>query len=211
MLRFFESSHMPGKTVEFISQPELPSDIRVAVRWRQRGDTSLRGPEMGRERERREGRELIRDAIKEYLGEGHLTIRTETGGKPYARLDGQPVHISISHNPLMICGVISRHRIVGVDLESVRREVHPGLKERITHPAESDAVRDLSAIQLWTLKEAALKWCGSGLRTAMNRLCVVNGQAPNFQLELPDQRAVTLCSLRYQDHWLTVAYGSEEK
>lgn len=199
---------MPGKSLHFIRQPELPADIRIVVRWRQNDTMPLNSMVNGRERERREGRQLIKDAISEYLGTGRLTIRTEEGGKPYASLDDQPVHISISHNPWMICGVISPYRSVGVDLESIRRDVHPALKRRISHPSEDEGVHGLPALQLWTLKEAALKWCGSGLRTAMNRVCVVDARSPFFRLQLPDKRIVSLYSLRFQDHWVSVAYSA---
>src|SRR5690625_5677485 len=109
----------------------------------------------------------------------------------------------------MICGVISPHRSVVVVIESIRRDVHPGLKRRISHPSEVERVHELPALQLWTLKEAALKWCGSGLRTAMNRVCVVDARNPFCRLQLPDKRGVSLYSRRFGDRWLSVAYSAD--
>ncbi|MEX1062348.1 MAG: 4'-phosphopantetheinyl transferase superfamily protein [Balneolaceae bacterium] len=194
------------KTLEYIDHPGLPPDIWTAACVL---DVQVNSAGYGKEQRKMEktaGRKLISGIAAGKLGIETLVIDAADHQKPVAVCDGMPVHISISHSGEVLCGVVSEDRVVGIDLEKMSREINPDLKGRIIHPDESRIAENLSPLQLWTLKEASLKWSGSGLRTAMNRVCLLKKEGPRFWMKLPDGRHLELCSFNWRGYWMSVAY-----
>lgn len=195
---------------EFIDHSSIPGDIWVAVRAvGNSSDLSLSGNKREvRIEEKAAGRSLITDIVGERLGEESLKIESAENQKPFASYKGRPVQISIAHTRNMICGAVSERKRLGIDLEPVQREVDPRLRKRILHQNESKVLQNTSTLQLWTIKEAALKWLGSGLRTDMNSVHVVSAENPLFHMKFPDGRYAMVCSFEYRSHWISIAYDA---
>ncbi len=94
---------------------------------------------------------------------------------------------------------------IGVDVEPCNRNLHPRLRERICHPEEVTALSgDLCCIRMWTIKEATLKYLGTGLRMAMNKIRLdIIGE--NQFLANIDQGSILVYSFAFRDHWIAVA------
>lgn len=79
-------------------------------------------------------------------------------GRPWLRVDGRPVHVSLSRSgPHLVTAIAGRP--VGVDVEAAVIEVLP---ELVLAPGETG---DLARV--WARKEAVLKARGAGLATPM--------------------------------------------
>lgn len=99
--------------------------------------------------------------------------------------DQQDHPLSISHTrntTLLACTRTAKP--IGVDLEYHSRTVSERLMDRMLSSEEKSLseISDFPPVQIWTIKEAALKWAGTGLRTAMNTLTI----RPNNRTTLTD-------------------------
>ncbi len=205
---------MNRNRIEYIRHPAIPDDLLVGVRRNPAGEEA---PTLQRQRirERRGGRELLADMVREAWGHGAFHIEGAENSKPVGIYEGEPVEVSISHSRWLICAALSRGRRVGVDLEPLERERHPLLLKRILHPEETPDIAALDVLRLWSMKEAILKWEGSGLRMAMNRVRIVRerdddgGDDAVYLGWLPEDRSVRICSFTHLDHWLAVAWSGE--
>jgi len=195
------------KEIEFIDHTSIPDDIWVAVRDVDPGAAGSR--EVMRVREKEAGRSLIKDVVAEKLGRESLQIDSAENQKPSAIYNGNPLQISIAHTRRLICGAVSERKNIGIDLESVDRKVVNRLRKRILHKDESNDLREITTLQIWTMKEAALKWLGSGLRTGMNSICIVSAENPLFRVMFPGGKHVSISSIEHKSHWVSIAYDAE--
>lgn len=89
----------------------------------------------------------------------------DTHGKPYL-VDHPEIHFNLSHCPAgVICAL--NDRPVGIDIESVR-EYNDSLARYVMNEREMQEITasehpDVAFTRLWTMKEAVLKWKGTGL------------------------------------------------
>lgn len=124
-----------------------------------------------RERESAAAYELLAAAWHAHFSAPMPEILRETGGRPCFR--DSPVQFSLSHSGGYVCVALSDQR-VGVDLECVR-PIRNGLPARVLAPEELRQVAKLSDetaafFRFWTLKEAYLKYTGTGLRGDLRAL-----------------------------------------
>jgi 4'-phosphopantetheinyl transferase len=100
-------------------------------------------------------------------------------GKPFLR-DADAAggaSFSLSHTPGMVACAVARDAEVGIDVESVDRDVRDGdISTRFFAASETAAlarlapdIRTLRFFDLWTLKEALLKATGLGLAQSLDR------------------------------------------
>lgn len=198
----FKSNHITR-----VENPRLPDDIIVGVQVLLEDSSQPTVLQDYRKAERNVGRELIRRLVREEIGEDEFVIFGSPNQKPQGMYDGNPLNISISHVGGLIGGVISEKRVCGLDLEKTDRRVHPDLKKRILHPEEEKLVEGrIPVLQLWTIKEAALKWCGTGLRTAMSNICITDIDSPVYHAVFNDGKQTEICSFEYHQHWMSIAY-----
>lgn len=99
--------------------------------------------------------------------------------------DQQDHPLSISHTrntTLLACTRTAKP--IGIDLEYHSRTVSERLMDRMLSSEEKtlSEISDFPLVQIWTIKESALKWAGTGLRTPMNTLTI----RPNFRTTLTD-------------------------
>lgn len=139
----------------------------------------------------------------------YFQLKKQKSGKPYGLLNGHYVGISISHcTSLLVCALHTKGE-TGIDVEPCGRPLHPRLRERISHPDEHrDLPEELSSIRIWTIKEAALKYLGTGLRHAMSRIRLKRVDEHLFRAD-PGSGPVTVASFAFRDHWIAVALKQE--
>jgi len=196
--------------ITIIKDRHLPVDVIAGVQeLPKQSDTGKGGAEY-RKAERFAGRELIRKLVEQEIGNDEFVIFGSPNQKPQGLYGGNMLNISISHVKGLIGGVISEKRVVGLDLERMNRTVHPGLTARLLHPKEKKLLDDqISVLQVWTIKESALKWCGTGLRTAMSKICISIIDPPIYQAVFDDGKKAEICSFENNRHWISIAYERE--
>lgn len=132
---------------------------------------------------------LARTMVKEASGGKEVRFASDHLGKPY--VVDLPVQFNLSHSgPYALCAVAARP--VGADIQ-VLRPVKDALIRRVCSPEElaylcGQGDRSLQAarfIQLWTVKEALLKCCGTGIRRELRTVNTVtdgNLSVPGYGL-----------------------------
>ena len=132
-----------------------------------------------RAREFLSGRWLLHKASNEFgvilnLPNDLLTL---DGGKPYLR--SYPFHYNISHTYEATVIAASDRHPVGVDIEYKKRERdYLGIVENYFSQNEIEAISNLESsdeklsrfYRIWTLKEAFLKYCGTGLANQLSQI-----------------------------------------
>ena len=119
-----------------------------------------------------------------------LVIETDPLGKPQVK--NAPLHFNVSHSgDFVVCAVDAQP--VGVDIEVIH-PVRPVLAARVCCPEELAYAApggDLDPVrffEIWTAKEALLKYRGTGIRGDLREVCVVrNGRLHTEGLALLSQ------------------------
>jgi 4'-phosphopantetheinyl transferase len=126
------------------------------------------------------GRAVLRTAIARYTGDDPRSLEFSYNryGKPaLLRPSGTALEFSLSHTRGLVVCAVALGDVVGVDAESWQRPrgLAPlELARRFFAPAETAALARLPAeeqlaafLEFWTLKEAFVKACGTGLATPL--------------------------------------------
>jgi NAD(P)-dependent dehydrogenase (short-subunit alcohol dehydrogenase family)/acyl carrier protein/phosphopantetheinyl transferase len=138
-------------------------------------DLRSRGTER-RIRDRVAGRIAAKRALAALTGLDPLTIRVQTAesGEPLAEVPGRPdVRVSISHRDGRAIAVAVERGRIGVDLEKI--EDRPERFVRDWFSAEERALLPSPELVTvgWAIKEAVLKWLGTGMRNTPNDIRIV--------------------------------------
>lgn len=92
-------------------------------------------------------------------------------------------------------------------MEMCNREVHPRLMSRMRHREEPEKVYTAyDPIQVWTMKEAALKAIGTGLRKPMNSVRLYPISENNLEIEFNNGKKAKICSFCHNDQWISICY-----
>lgn len=141
------------------------------------------------------------------LFEEKLDIVTEKYEKPMARRGDGTISVSFSHTNSAITAAISEEYVVGVDMESIERDVNERLINRMKHPGESGVLyRNHAPIKIWTMKESALKMIATGLRKPMNGLKIEEITDSQFEVEFYNGVKSKICSFQQNRHWISICY-----
>jgi len=153
------------------------------------------------------GKKLLRHLTTHICNYRHSQFTTQKYEKPAAVCDGHVVSVSFSHTANSVAAVLSGEWVVGIDMESTDRAVSNLLSKRMKHPAESlKLYRKFPIIQVWTLKEAALKTIGTGLRKPMNGVKLEAVSKHQFNVEFFNGIKGNICSFQVSDQWISVCY-----
>jgi phosphopantetheinyl transferase len=158
-----------------IAEASADEDPALWLSEEERSELEARGTDR-RVADRVAGRIAAKRALSELTGVDPLAIRiwTAASGQPVARVPGHPtVRVSISHREGRAVAVAVSAGRVGVDLERV--EVRPESFGRTWfRDDERDLVGDPERQTIaWAVKEAVLKWLGTGLRSSPHDVRVV--------------------------------------
>ncbi|MGM0506158.1 MAG: 4'-phosphopantetheinyl transferase family protein [Bacteroidota bacterium] len=188
-----------------LSHPDLPDSISLLASTRQ----PVHSGENRRRRERIDGDHLLHELLHLVGGEPPWSLERMDGCKPVASRNGVKAWLSLSHSPSLLAGAASLDLDLGIDLEPLQRTISKSLGTRILHPEESrwwDSGQSEDMLRLWTLKEAALKRCGTGLRTRMNRVRVEPVQPEKFEISLDSHSPMKALSWQDHDHWISLVW-----
>ena len=134
-----------------------------------------------------------------------VTLRKEESGKPFGEYQGKKIYVSFSHSPEKVFCAISTKTDIGLDVEPVGRNVNQRLLKRILNEAEWETLQHEPLLKLWTIKEAAVKNLGTGLRTNLNEL-TIKQQGKQYIVEFNDNKRFDICSFRHSQHQITLAF-----
>ncbi len=127
------------------------------------------------------GEILSRTAIKRHTGTwpGDPFLSSEHG-KPY--MQHHPVYFNVSHSGDYVALAISENN-VGVDIEKLRhnkmRVARRFFSEKEIKRLQVSDNPDRDFTRLWSLKEAYLKYNGSGLTESLNTFTVMESEQPH--------------------------------
>ena len=130
-------------------------------------------------------------------------------GKPFFELAGEQAFVSFSHTPSHVFCAISESLDLGIDAEQVQREVNPKVLKRILSTQEQAQLSKEEPIKLWTIKEAAVKCLGTGLRTNLNEVQIHKKEKNRFSVRFNNEYLFEICSFRQLNHQIALAYQSK--
>lgn len=128
---------------------------------------------------------FIRKILRDYLNTNsdELVIKKTKYGKPYLR-DYPYLHFNVTHSKNMIAGAIS-NKPIGIDIERIRphRPNINRITEKFFTKDEQNYIfhrkdnQDLRFLEVWTRKEAYVKWAGLGMKLSFDTFDVLgNGR-----------------------------------
>lgn len=109
-------------------------------------------------------RRILSDYLK--VNKDELNIKKNKYGKPYL-VDYNFVHFNVTHTKDMIVGAISDNPI-GIDIERIK-PFNKRIAEKFFTENEQNYIfhkkdnQDIRSLEVWTRKEAYVKWKGMGL------------------------------------------------
>ena len=165
---------------------------KLVPRWLTE-DEAVRAKRFLFQRERRRFavcRATLRAILGGYLGARprDLTFRYGPRGKPYLepKRHGDTIRFNVSHSDELALVAVGRGRELGVDIERVRpldgiddivaRQFGPSERLAFGRAARTDRLSTF--YRFWTLKEACLKACGTGISEALEVDASAAGDAP---------------------------------
>lgn len=161
--------------------------------------------------ESKSGRKLLQYITETICNYRVSRFTAKKNEKPSALCDGRILSVSFSHTSEAIVAASSPEWVVGVDVESVNRTVSPQLQKRMKHPDEAlKLYEEYPIIQLWTLKEAALKAIGTGLRKPMNGVLLEAVSESLFAVEFFNGIKGNICSFQKREQWISICYISSK-
>ena len=153
------------------------------------------------------GRELLRKMIAKRYKQGDPGFTTLKYEKPSAELNGNIVSISFSHTSKAVSAVISKNWVVGIDMEFSDRKVDSRLAKRMKHEKESFKLYEKNPIiKIWTIKEAALKAIGTGLRQPMNSVYVESVTENLCSVRFNSGIIAEIVSFQMWNQWISICY-----
>jgi phosphopantetheinyl transferase len=146
----------------------------------------------------------------------HLSIDTdkvqldkEKGGKPFASYGDKYFFVSFSHSQELVFCAFSETMDIGVDTELLSRIIPKRVVDRVLDRSERKVLEDLEPLEIWTLKEAAVKCLGTGLRTNLNEVNISIEKNGEISARFNNDKFIEICSFRETDHQIALAYHSK--
>lgn len=197
------------ESCEYIHQPFFPEGIHVALC--NLPDNDRRNQQAVDRVESEWGKDLLKEIIKKQYGKGDPVFTTIKYEKPSAILKKDILSISFSHTSDKVCGVVSDRWVVGIDMESSERTVHDRLAKRMKHSSENlKLYKKDPIIKIWTMKEAALKAIGTGLRKPMNSVKLESITDELYEVEFFNGIRANICSFQVKRQWISICYISSK-
>jgi 4'-phosphopantetheinyl transferase len=136
---------------------------------------------------------LVRSALSliTQVEPAKFSFKSNAYGKPFiaAPSQQQTLHFNLSHTEGLAAVAISRHMMLGIDVEKKNRQIlTQSLAEQFFAPEECQTVaqateheRSTKMLEFWTLKESYIKAVGMGLSIPLDSFA--------FELATPTQAA----------------------
>lgn len=117
-------------------------------------------------------------------------ILVEEFGKPFLHPDQfMDLHFSVSHTKNDVAIAVAAFPL-GLDLEFIQDQYPQSIEKRLVHPDDQLKVENARQFyQLWSIKEAFVKYTGQGLRLPLNEIVVTNTNLACLKLQSAQQHA----------------------
>lgn len=124
-------------------------------------------------------------------------------GKPELKNTSHPLFFNMSHSGDYVVIGVGNHP-VGIDIEHKTRN-YEGIAKRCFCDAEYEWIMEAAPeerphrfLEIWTMKEAYIKWTGEGMKVPFNSFCVCNGSLPvqvvaTEQTDISPDYVVSVC------------------
>lgn len=154
-------------------------------------------------------RYLFRFLLKESgINPEGVELFKESRGKPYAKVGDELINVSFTHSPTLVMCAISMKTRIGLDTESLEREINERVVKRILNEKEWEIIGQEDPLKLWTIKEAALKCSGTGLQTNLKNLMIYKKEKNRYMLRFNNDINYEICSFNLSGHQIALAYQS---
>ena len=137
-----------------------------------------------------------------------IQLDKEEGGKPFATGGKKHLFVSFSHSEDKVFCAISESMDIGVDAEKLSRPIPQRVLDRVLNETEKQVLKELDPLQIWTLKEAAVKCLGTGLRTNLNEIILSIKNNGEISTRFNNDKFIEICSFKATDHQIALAYHS---
>lgn len=142
---------------------------------------------------------IVRTAICEmlYINNYEIVFEKNRYGKPFLK-NKQDYYFNLSHTRNAIVVAISENSI-GVDIEKIRK-INPKIikrsftKSEIAYIMKSEIDIDKRFYEIWTKKEAYIKYIGKGLSMSLNTINVLDDISQQMQTFEKDGYIISVCS-----------------
>lgn len=138
-----------------------------------------------------------------------VELLKQQDGKPFFELAGGHSFVSFSHTNSHVFCAISKTLDVGIDAELTTRIINPKVIKRILSKPEQAYLDMEDPIKLWTIKEAAVKCLGTGLRTNLNEVIIQKNEGDQYSVRFNDEYLFEICSFTQLNHQIALAYQSQ--
>ena len=135
-----------------------------------------------------------------------VEIKKEEQGKPFVEFAGERRFVSFTHSKDLVMCAVSNRLDVGLDIESTKREVNPKIMNRILSGNEQKLHGDEELLKLWTMKEAAVKSIGTGLRTNLKDIELQKQDEGRFKIRVESGNEIELICFEKLEHYIALAY-----
>ncbi len=132
------------------------------------------------------GEELVKKALADYSGNKYAdgSIKREERGKPF--FENLPVHFSVSHSgEFWVCLMADFN--VGIDIQAYRTLKYEKVARRFFFHEEAEYVSQQGIdgfFQIWTRKEAYVKYMGNGLSgEGLSNFSVIKTESDSYFLK----------------------------
>lgn len=138
-------------------------------------------------------------------------VLVEKYGKPY--FESNKIYFNLSHSGNFVVAAVSTHN-VGIDIQRVKEDKHRVAEKNFLpsecnfiNAAKDDVEKMERFCQIWTAKEAYLKYIGMGLRKPLNSFVVtIEGE----ELYLPENKELRLVQFKMDEKYIVTVCGSIE-
>jgi len=151
-------------------------------------------------------RHLFSELSNSNSAESEYKLKKHPLGKPFAINGDKERFVSFSHSKNLVFCAISDSIDIGVDTEWLGRNVDSRIVKRILGESEWEVFSDEDPILLWTIKEAAVKCLGTGLRTNLKELEIQKEGDSKLYVRINDEKTFQICSFKELNHQISIAY-----
>ena len=125
-----------------------------------------------------------------------IRIEKEPGGKPYVSIGNQVARLNFNISHTSGIGVVAFSECsIGVDIEKIHEPDYRIVRRFFVEPEqryildlESEEIRRDRFFEIWTKKEAYLKWKGCGLAGGLKNINVLEKKYAYQQIEISGSR-----------------------
>lgn len=151
-------------------------------------------------------RHLFKALLKSTGKDSEFVLKKHKLGKPFASYEESELFVSFSHSKNLVFCAISNSVDIGLDTECLDRNVDERIVKRILGESEWKVFSNEDPILLWTIKEAAVKCLGTGLRTNLKELEIQKNGELKFFVRINDEKTFQICSFQELNHQISIAY-----